>query len=242
MRTGHILAVDDDDRLRDLLKRYLTREGHDVTVAKDAASARKLMSSMTFDLVILDVMMPGEDGLSLLKTMREQRSETPVIILTARGLAAERIEGLKLGADDYLPKPFEPEELALRITSVLKRLTPDTPVEEIKLSGMIFHVAKGELRKDGRLVRLTESENAAAVDPRRPRRRPNLAPRTCRADLRRRRALGRRAGHASPPQDRARPARARPPADRARRRLPADGRLTCACAITRHAVTTPGTF
>jgi two-component system phosphate regulon response regulator OmpR len=80
MRTGHILAVDDDDRLRDLLKRYLTREGHDVTVAKDAASARKLMSSMTFDLVILDVMMPGEDGLSLLKTMREQRSETPVII------------------------------------------------------------------------------------------------------------------------------------------------------------------
>lgn len=97
MRTGHILAVDDDDRLRDLLKRYLTREGHDVTVAKDAASARKLMSSMTFDLVILDVMMPGEDGLSLLKTMREQRSETPVIILTARGLAAERIEGAEAG-------------------------------------------------------------------------------------------------------------------------------------------------
>jgi two-component system phosphate regulon response regulator OmpR len=157
-RTGHILAVDDDDRLRDLLKRYLTREGHDVTVAKDAAGARKMMAAMTFDLVILDVMMPGEDGLSLLKYMRDQKSETPVILLTARGLAAERIEGLKLGADDYLPKPFEPEELALRITSVLKRVAPDTPVEEIKLSGMIFHVGKGELRKDGRIVRLTESE------------------------------------------------------------------------------------
>jgi len=156
--TGHILAVDDDDRLRELLRRYLTREGHDVTTARDAASARRLMATMAFDLVILDVMMPGEDGLSLLKSMRDHKSETPVILLTARGLAAERIEGLKLGADDYLPKPFEPEELALRVKSVLRRLTQETPVEEIKLSGMIFHVSKGELRRDGRLVRLTESE------------------------------------------------------------------------------------
>lgn len=155
---GHILAVDDDDRLRDLLKRYLTREGHDVTVAKDAASARKLMATMSFDLVILDVMMPGEDGLSLLKSVREKKSDTPVILLTARGLPAERIEGLKIGADDYLSKPFEPEELALRIGSILKRAAPEAPVEELKLSGMIFHVNKGELRKDGRLVRLTESE------------------------------------------------------------------------------------
>jgi two-component system phosphate regulon response regulator OmpR len=152
------MAVDDDDRLRDLLKRFLSREGYDVTTAKDAASARKLMATMTFDLVILDVMMPGEDGLSLLKSVREQRSTTPVILLTARGLPAERIEGLKIGADDYLPKPFEPEELSLRIGSILKRAAPEAPVEEIKLSGMIFHVNKGELRKDGRLVRLTESE------------------------------------------------------------------------------------
>ena len=121
---GHILAVDDDDRLRDLLKRYLTREGHDVTTAKDAASARKLMATMSFDLVILDVMMPGEDGLSLLKSVREKKSDTPVILLTARSLPAERIEGLKIGADDYLSKPFEPEELALRITSILKRAAP----------------------------------------------------------------------------------------------------------------------
>ena len=155
---SHILAVDDDDRLRDLLKRYLSREGHDVTTAKDAASARKLMATMTFDLVILDVMMPGEDGLSLLRSVREKKSDTPVILLTARGQASERIEGLKLGADDYLPKPFEPEELALRIGSILKRAAPEAPIEELKLAGMIFHVGKGELRKDGRLVRLTESE------------------------------------------------------------------------------------
>jgi two-component system phosphate regulon response regulator OmpR len=155
---AHILAVDDDDRLRELLKRFLAREGHDVTTAKDAASARKLMATMSFDLVILDVMMPGEDGLSLLKSVREKKHDTPVILLTARGLPAERIEGLRIGADDYLSKPFEPEELLLRIASILKRAVPEAPVEEIKLSGMVFHVARGELRKDGRIVRLTERE------------------------------------------------------------------------------------
>ena len=154
---SHILVVDDDDRLRDLLRRYLSREGHDVTVAKDAQQARHFLQTMTFDLMVLDVMMPGEDGLSLLKGLREE-IDTPVIMLTARGQPSERIEGLKLGADDYLPKPFEPEELALRIGSILKRAAPEAPVEEIRLSGMIFHVGKGELRKDGRLVRLTESE------------------------------------------------------------------------------------
>ena len=157
-RRAHILAVDDDDRLRELLKRFLTREGHDITTAKDAASARRLMTTMSFDLVVLDVMMPGEDGLSLLKSVREKKQDTPVILLTARGLPAERIEGLRIGADDYLSKPFEPEELALRIASILKRAAPEAPVEEIKLAGMVFHVAKGELRRDGRLVRLTESE------------------------------------------------------------------------------------
>jgi two-component system, OmpR family, phosphate regulon response regulator OmpR len=154
---SHILVVDDDDRLRDLLRRYLAREGHDVTVAKDAQQARRFLQTMTFDLMVLDVMMPGEDGLSLLKGIR-QEIDTPVIMLTARGQPSERIEGLKLGADDYLPKPFEPEELVLRIGSILKRAAPEAPVEEIRLSGMIFHVGKGELRKDGRLVRLTESE------------------------------------------------------------------------------------
>ncbi len=154
---SHILVVDDDDRLRDLLKRYLAREGHDVTTAKDAASARRFLQTMAFDLIVLDVMMPGEDGLSLLKGVRNE-IDTPVILLTARGQPAERIEGLKLGADDYLPKPFEPEELTLRIGSILKRAAPEAPVEEVRLSGMVFHVGKGELRRDGRLVRLTESE------------------------------------------------------------------------------------
>lgn len=154
---SHILVVDDDDRLRDLLKRYLSREGHDITVAKDAASARRFLQTMSFDLLILDVMMPGEDGLSLLKGIR-QEIDTPVIFLTARGQPNERIEGLKLGADDYLPKPFEPEELSLRIGAILKRAAPEKPAEEIKLSGMVFHVGRNELRRDGRLVRLTESE------------------------------------------------------------------------------------
>jgi two-component system, OmpR family, phosphate regulon response regulator OmpR len=155
---SHILVVDDDDRLRDLLKRYLAREGHDVTTAKDSAHARRLMQTMSFDLIVLDVMMPGEDGLSLLKGIR-QEIDTPVILLTARGQPAERIEGLKLGADDYLAKPFEPEELTLRIGSILKRALPESPIEEVKLSGMVFHVGKNELRRDGRLVRLTESES-----------------------------------------------------------------------------------
>jgi two-component system phosphate regulon response regulator OmpR len=154
---SHILVVDDDDRLRDLLKRYLSREGHDITAAKDAASARRFMQAVSFDLLILDVMMPGEDGLSLLKGVRE-KADTPVILLTARGQPNERIEGLKLGADDYLPKPFEPEELSLRIGAVLKRAAPERPAEEVRLSGMVFHVGKNELRRDGRLVRLTESE------------------------------------------------------------------------------------
>jgi len=155
--SGHILVVDDDDRLRDLLKRYLTREGHDVTTARDAASARRFLETMAFDLIVLDVMMPGEDGLSLLSGIRPL-IKTPVIMLTARGQPEERIDGLKRGADDYLPKPFEPEELALRIGSILRRQIPEAPVEEVKLSGMVFHVGKGELRKDGRMVRLTESE------------------------------------------------------------------------------------
>ncbi len=154
---GHILVVDDDDRLRDLLKRFLTREGHDVTTARDAASARRLLTTMSFDLIILDVMMPGEDGLTLLSGLRD-RITTPVIMLTARGEAADRINGLRRGADDYLPKPFEPEELGLRIAAILRRAVPEPVVEEIKLSDMVVHVGTGELRRDGRLVRLTDSE------------------------------------------------------------------------------------
>ena len=154
---AHILTVDDDDRIRDLLKRYLEQEGYGVTTAKDAEHARKVMQSMAFDLIILDVMMPGEDGLSLLSGIREE-VDTPVILLTARDMPPDRIEGLKRGADDYVPKPFEPEELSLRIAAILRRAVPEEPIEEILLQDQVFNVQKGELRRDGRIVRLTENE------------------------------------------------------------------------------------
>jgi two-component system phosphate regulon response regulator OmpR len=106
MTETHLLVVDDDDRIRELLKKFLQREGHSVSTAPDAATARKLFQTFSFDLAILDVMMPGEDGFSLLKALRDDGNQTPVLLLTARGQASDRIEGLRLGADDYLPKPF----------------------------------------------------------------------------------------------------------------------------------------
>lgn len=154
---AHILAVDDDDRIRDLIKRFLVAEGYGVTTARDAATARKMMQSMAFDLIILDIMMPGEDGLSLLSSVREE-IDTPVILLTARDMPPDRIEGLKRGADDYVPKPFEPEELSLRIAAILRRAAPEAPVEEVAMSGQVFNVKRGELRRDGRLLRLTDNE------------------------------------------------------------------------------------
>ncbi|MBU2607392.1 MAG: response regulator transcription factor [Alphaproteobacteria bacterium] len=156
---AHILVVDDDDRIRDLLKRFLSREGHRVTTASDAAAARRLLATMTFDLAILDVMMPGEDGLSLLAAIREGRQkETPVMLLTARGEASDRIAGLKTGADDYLAKPFEPEELALRCAAILRRSHKDVPPDEVEMSGLVFNAARGELREGDKRIRLTDAE------------------------------------------------------------------------------------
>jgi len=155
---AHILVVDDDDRIRDLLKRFLISQEYRVTTAPDAATARKMMGNMDFDLSILDIMMPGEDGLSLLSSMREGGNETPVILLTARGLAEDRIEGLKRGADDYLPKPFEPEELSLRVGAVLRRSMKEEAPEEIEMSGLVFNAARGELKNGDERVRLTEAE------------------------------------------------------------------------------------
>ena len=156
-QTAHILVVDDDDRLRSLLKRYLSRSGYSVTVARDASVARKFLDSIDFDLVILDVMMPGEDGFSLLSGIRE-RLDVPAIMLTARTDSDDRIDGLRRGADDYLSKPFEPEELQLRINAILRRSGPEAVSDEIRMSGLVFHAEKGELRRNGRPVRLTESE------------------------------------------------------------------------------------
>lgn len=154
---AHILVVDDDDRIRDLLKRYLVKEGYRVTAAPGAEAARKFMGAMDFDLAILDIMMPGEDGLTLLSSIRET-DETPVILLTARGQTSDRIEGLKRGADDYIPKPFEPEELTLRCSAILRRSQKDAPPENIGMSGLVFNASRGELTNGDRRVRLTDAE------------------------------------------------------------------------------------
>jgi two-component system, OmpR family, phosphate regulon response regulator OmpR len=154
---AHLLVVDDDDRIRTLLKRYLTGLGHAVTIARDAVQARSLIDALVFDLIILDVMMPGEDGVSLTRALRAER-DTPIILLTARGDPNHRIEGLSAGADDYLPKPFEPEELALRIGAVLKRARPAPAVDVLNMGTVTWHVVRREMRRDGALVRLTQAE------------------------------------------------------------------------------------
>ncbi|MEL6568003.1 MAG: response regulator transcription factor [Pseudomonadota bacterium] len=159
MTDSHILVVDDDDRIRDLLKRYLVRAGYRVTAVGDAPSARRMLQTLAFDLAIFDIMMPGEDGLSLLSGVREE-IETPVIILTARGDPDDRIEGLRRGADDYLAKPFEPEELELRIAAILRRRSPDEAPSEIRISGLLFDPERGELSHGDKRIRLTDSESA----------------------------------------------------------------------------------
>ena len=158
----HLLIVDDDDRIRSLLKEYLARAGFRVSAAADAGAARRLLAQLSFDLLVLDVMMPGEDGFSFARWLRARAGEagrTPVLILTARGLPDDRIEGLALGADDYLPKPFEPKELVLRIEAILRRAKPrpwsDGPIQ---LGRCSFDVARGELWRAGAPVRLTEAE------------------------------------------------------------------------------------
>ena len=158
----HLLVVDDADRIRELIKQYLTRAGFRVTAARDAAAARRLSQSLAFDLLVLDVMMPGEDGLSLTRWLRSRpgaAGATPVLILTARDLPDDRIEGLRLGADDYLAKPFEPRELVLRIHAILRRSrVAPTAQAPIGLGQCSFDPARGELTRGERLVRLTEAE------------------------------------------------------------------------------------
>jgi two-component system phosphate regulon response regulator OmpR len=157
----HILVVDDDERLRALLQRFLSAGGLRVSVAADAAEARALMKSMAFDLLILDVMMPGESGLDFARDLRA-RSQIPILMLTARGEAEHRIAGLEHGADDYLPKPFEPRELLLRAENLLRRATPAqrSPHREVHMGDAIFDPERGQLRKKGKPVHLTTSEAA----------------------------------------------------------------------------------
>jgi two-component system phosphate regulon response regulator OmpR len=159
----HILVVDDDTRLRELLRRYLADNGFTVSVASDAAEARRLLDGLTFDLLIVDVMMPGENGFALTSSIRTT-SSVPILLLTARGEAEDRIEGLEAGADDYLVKPFEPRELVLRIQTILRRVVQPAPAAEapapIRLGRCRFDPERGALTRDGEPVRLTSQEEA----------------------------------------------------------------------------------
>ncbi len=156
----HILVVDDDDRIRSLLKRYLSENGLRVSSAKDANEARDLLAGVEFDLLILDVMMPGMSGFDLTGKIRAT-SNVPILLLTARGLPEDRIEGLERGADDYLSKPFEPRELLLRISALLRRSRPIArDRQSLTFGDNVFEPGRGELRRNGELVKLTAGELA----------------------------------------------------------------------------------
>ena len=157
----HLLIVDDDERIRALLGRFLRKNGYMVTMARDAVQARRLLAGLEFDLIVMDVMMPGEDGLSLTRALRE-RIDTPILLLTAKGETEDRISGLESGADDYLPKPFEPRELLLRIGAILRRV-PVVEVAQPKyltLGALRYDTDKGELWNGDAPLRLTGTETA----------------------------------------------------------------------------------
>ncbi|TPW30386.1 response regulator [Pararhizobium mangrovi] len=161
---AHLLVVDDDTRIRELLNRYLKEQGFRVTVASEAAEARRKLAGLDFDLLIIDVMMPGESGLALTKGLREIK-DVPILILTALAEAEARVEGLEAGADDYLPKPFNPRELMLRINNILRRGGPpaEPKVEQIVFGPYTFAIAKRELKRGTETVRLTDREREIMV-------------------------------------------------------------------------------
>jgi two-component system, OmpR family, phosphate regulon response regulator OmpR len=155
----HLLLVDDDRRIRSLLSRFLLSEGYRVTTAESAAEARAKLEGLHFDLMILDVMMPGENGFEFARDLRT-RSSVPILMLTARGEAESRIEGLESGADDYVGKPFEPRELSLRVASILKRArpAPAPQLESVRFGEFVFHIARGELKRGEEIIHLTDRE------------------------------------------------------------------------------------
>ena len=159
----HLLIVDDDSRLRSVLKRYLVKNGFLVTEAADARDARAKLKSLEFDLLILDVMMPGETGFELLTHLRKD-NRVPVLMLTAMSEPSDRINGLERGADDYLPKPFEPRELVLRLRNILARVPPPAtlvePIAALRLGDCALDLKRGELTRQGALVHLTAGEQA----------------------------------------------------------------------------------
>lgn len=161
----HLLVVDDDDRIRGLLQKFLIRNNYLVSVATDAARARRLLGGLDFDLIVMDVMMPGEDGVSLTRALRDQGVMIPILLLTARGEAESRIDGLEAGADDYLVKPFEPRELLLRINAILRRIPqPLKPAaitaRNLTLGPLRYDVDRAELWLGDQPIRLTTTEIA----------------------------------------------------------------------------------
>ena len=157
----HLMIVDDDERIRQLLAKYLYRNGFLVSSARDAAHARRLLAGLEFDLIVLDVMMPGEDGVSLTRSLREDLA-TPILLLTARDETQDRIAGLEAGADDYLVKPFEPRELLLRINAILRRMPDPEPASVVpnvlSLGGVRYDVDRAEMWRGDAPVRLTGTE------------------------------------------------------------------------------------
>ncbi len=155
----HLLVVDDDRRIRDLLSRYLLSEGYRVTTADNARDARAKLDGLSFDLLILDVMMPGETGFELAKSLRAG-SAVPILMLTARAETESRIAGLELGADDYVAKPFEPRELSLRVASILRRqrATAAPAIESVRFADFVFHLGRSELKRGEEVVHLTDRE------------------------------------------------------------------------------------
>jgi two-component system, OmpR family, phosphate regulon response regulator OmpR len=158
--SAHLLVVDDDERIRGLLQKFLIRNGFLVSVARDGDQARRILKGLEFDLLVLDVMMPGGDGISFTRDLR-RTSSVPVLLLTAKGEASSRIEGLEAGADDYLVKPFEPKELLLRINAILRRVPqarPDNQPKMLQLGLVRYDVDRGELWRGDTPVRLTATE------------------------------------------------------------------------------------
>ncbi len=155
----HILVVDDDTRIRELLRAFLAQNGYRVSLAANAAEARGFLENITVDLAILDVMMPGETGLSLLADMRARKIALPVLMLSALAETDDRINGLVAGSDDYIGKPFDPRELLLRIESLLRRsVQPKSKMQAVVFGDFEFNIERGELRRDGDHIKLTTRE------------------------------------------------------------------------------------
>jgi len=161
---AHLLIIDDDERIRGLLQKFLIRHGFWVTAARDAAHARRILTGLEFDMIVMDVMMPGEDGISLTRSLRGEGVTTPILLLTAKGETEDRITGLEAGADDYLAKPFEPKELLLRLNAILRRMPADTLAVQgpkiLHLGPVRYNVERGEMWRGEELVRLTSTESA----------------------------------------------------------------------------------